>query len=316
MTSIFHYTDINGLLGILSSEALFATDYRYLNDASEVGSIRGLILPVLSAEIAAITPKLIEKGWLKKEYYEEFGSQANQLQAEHMYGSFMRGLDATTPFYVTSFCAHAQDSEEFKHGLLSQWRGYGQSGGFAIEFDETGFGALMKEENEKYAYAVLQSGDVHYEQHEASFDAEIYSGVAGEMIYAMFESRKVDVSEVTGRTDLDEVMVSFIKLAPLLKHRAFHEEKEYRIIASPVRRKKIPREETRVWKPISFRRKGNMIVPYIKLFENSSAYFPMKSIIVGPHPFQERQMEAVRMALESELLDWVEVRASGIPYRE
>jgi hypothetical protein len=188
MTSIFHYTNVDGLLGILSSEALFATDYRYLNDASEARSIRDLILPILSAEIAAITPKLIEKGWLKKEYYEELGSQANLLQAEHMYRAFIRGLDATTPFFVTSFCTHAKDSEEFKHGLLSQWRGYGQSGGFAIEFDEPGFGALMKEENEKYAYAVLQSDNVHYEQHEANFDPKAYSGVAGEMIFARIVS--------------------------------------------------------------------------------------------------------------------------------
>jgi hypothetical protein len=224
MTSIFHYTDVNGLLGILSSEALFATHHRYLNDATEAGSIRDLILPILHAEIAAITPKLIEKGWLKKEYYEELGSHADFLQAEHMYRAFIRGLDATTPFFVTSFCWHPQGSEEYSHGLLSQWRGYAQSGGFAIEFDEAQFGALMKSENEKYSYAVLQSGDVHYEQHESHFDSQIYSGVAREMIYAMFDSQNIDVSAVTGRADLDKAMVSFIKSAPLLKHPAFHEE--------------------------------------------------------------------------------------------
>ncbi len=35
MSSVFHYTDSAGLLGILSSKSLFATDYRYLNDVSE-----------------------------------------------------------------------------------------------------------------------------------------------------------------------------------------------------------------------------------------------------------------------------------------
>src|SRR5207245_1354186 len=131
------------------------------------------------------------------------------------------------------------------------------------------------------------SDNVHYEQHEANFDPKAYRGVAGEMIFAIFESRQMDVSEVTGRTDLDEVMVSFIKSAPLLKHASFHEENEYRIIASPVRRKQIPREETREWKRILFRRKGNMIVPYIRLFDNARRPFPIKSIIVGPHPFQD-----------------------------
>jgi len=200
--------------------------------------------------------------------------------------------------------------------LLSQWRGYANSGGFAIEFDETGFGALMKAENDKYSYAVLQSGDVHYEQHEAHFDPETYSGVAGEMIYTVFESQRIDVSEVTGRTDLDGVMVSFIKCAPLLKHQAFHEENEYRIIASPVRADRRPPEETREWKPVQFRAKNKMIVPYIELFKHAREPLPIKSIVVGPHPFQERQAEAVSMVVEAESWSGVEIRASGIPYRE
>jgi hypothetical protein len=56
MGSIFHYTDTAGLLGILSSETLFATDYRYLNDVAEAGVIRDLIMPILETEIAGITP--------------------------------------------------------------------------------------------------------------------------------------------------------------------------------------------------------------------------------------------------------------------
>jgi hypothetical protein len=316
MTSIFHYTDVSGLLGVLSSDALFATDYRYLNDVTEAGSIKDLIVPILHSEIAAITPKLIERGWLEKEYYDELGLHANLLQAEHMYRAFTRGLDRTTPFFITSFCKHPQGSEEFEHDLLSQWRGYTHSGGFAIEFDETQFGALMKAENDKYSYAVLQSGHVHYEHHEAHFDSEIFSGVAGEMIYTVFDSQGIDVSEVTGHTDLDEVMVSFIKQAPLLKHRAFHEENEYRIIASPVRVDRIPPDETREWKPVEFRPKDQMIVPYIELFKDAGGRLPIKSIVVGPHPFQERQVEAVSMVIEAEFWDSLEVRPSAIPYRE
>jgi hypothetical protein len=316
MTSIFHYTDVHGLLGILSSETLFATDYRYLNDATEAGSIRDLILPIFHAEIATITPKLIERKWLKKDYYEELGLHANLLQAEAMYRSFTRGLDKTTPFFVTSFCKHEPGSEEYNHGLLSQWRGYAQSGGFAIEFDETRFGSLMKAESEQYAYAVLQSRDVHYEQHEQHFDPDVYRGVAGEMIHTVFESQGIDVSEVTSRRDLDEVAVSFIKSAPLLKNRTFHEENEYRMIASPVRRNHIPPEETREWKPIEFRAKNRMIVPYIELFKDAPDPLPIKAVIVGPHPFQERQVEAVSMLLESQIFDGVEIRASAIPYRD
>jgi len=46
MPSVFHYTDSAGLIGILTSKSLFATDYRYLNDVTEGSMIRQLILPI------------------------------------------------------------------------------------------------------------------------------------------------------------------------------------------------------------------------------------------------------------------------------
>jgi hypothetical protein len=66
--SVFHYTDSAGLLGILSSRSLFATDYRYLNDAAEGSLIQELIVPIIEAEIAEITPKLVAKGLIKGFY--------------------------------------------------------------------------------------------------------------------------------------------------------------------------------------------------------------------------------------------------------
>ena len=62
MSAIFHYTDSNGLLGILSSNSLFATHYKYLNDLTEGAAIRDLILPIIEDEIAEITPKLVVRG--------------------------------------------------------------------------------------------------------------------------------------------------------------------------------------------------------------------------------------------------------------
>jgi hypothetical protein len=37
---LFHYTDLQGLRGILSSNTLWATNYRYLNDRSELTLFR------------------------------------------------------------------------------------------------------------------------------------------------------------------------------------------------------------------------------------------------------------------------------------
>ena len=72
MSSVFHYTDSAGLLGILSSKSLFATHYRYLNDVSEGSLIRDLILPILEVEITEIYSKLRERGLLRG-FYEFHG---------------------------------------------------------------------------------------------------------------------------------------------------------------------------------------------------------------------------------------------------
>ena len=114
--------------------------------------------------------------------------------------------------------------------------------------------------------------------------------------------------------DIDAIMPNIIYTAPFLKHEGFSEEKEYRIIASCVRRTKMPEGETRRVKSIETRVRNNLIIPYIELFDTRCVGPAMKSIIVGPHSDQDTQAEAVRLALESEGLD-VPVRLSAIPYR-
>ena len=58
--------------------------------------------------------------------------------------------------------------------------------------------------------------------------------------------------------------------------------------------------------------KGSLIVPYIELFKNSKKSLPIISIIVGPHPFQDNQADAVRMAIESTPFSNTKVRLSTI----
>lgn len=314
MPSVFHYTDAAGLLGILSAESLFATDYRYLNDATEAGVIRDLLMPVLEAEIAELTPKLIEKKWLKKEYYDEHGVSAHRLQAEKLYNSIARAADNVTPFFVTSFCRHEEGTQAFDHGLLSQWRGYAGSGGFAIEFDEQKLDSLLKAETLEFAYAGFKSSDVQYDEYNRVFDPEAYKGLAGAMIWEVFNHAGIDVSAVTGRRNMDEVMLTYVQTAPFLKHWGFSEEREYRIVAVCIRPSKKAEDEKRSTKWMKFRQRSGQVIPYIELFETADQPFPIKSIIVGPHPAQEKQAEAVRMALEAESLD-AAVRLSEIPYR-
>jgi hypothetical protein len=313
MSSVFHYTDSAGLLGILSSKSLFATHYRYLNDISEGSLIRELILPILENEIIEINSKLRERGLLEG-FYEYHGIRGNRLQAEGFYTSLVNSLDDATPPFVLSFCLHTEENT-IKHGLLSQWRGYAGSAGFAIEFDEHELCELIRVENDTYAYPWIKSDVVRYKGYDDLFDPKVYRGVAGELIRRIFERSGRDISDVTGRMGLDDVMVNFANTAPFVKHEGFEEEKEYRIIAGRVDQDIIGADATRRVKKIKFRSKEGLIVPYINLFEGSPRDLPIRSIVVGPHPFQDKQEAAVRMALKSTPFSKAQVRLSAIPFR-
>lgn len=76
-----------------------------------------------------------------------------------------------------------------------------------------------------------------------------------------------------------------------------------------------PPELKRHPKKITFRSRNSIIVPYIELFKDFPKLLPLKSIIVGPHPFQERQADSIRLALDEFHFADVQVRMSAIPYR-
>ena len=110
--SLVHYTDLNGLMGILKSQKLWLTDAQYLNDASEIregveylyDSLRRLSF---SDRISAELRRSYETVCEEVENYDHYSSEVE-------------------PTYLCSF-SEAPD-------LLSQWRSYGM---FAIEFDQT-----------------------------------------------------------------------------------------------------------------------------------------------------------------------------------
>src|SRR5262249_51447444 len=153
---------------------------------------------------------------------------------------------------------------------------------------------LMTVENNAFAYPWIKSNYVRYKGYDDLFDPEMYRGVAGELIRRMFE-RSGDISDITGRKELDPVMINLANTAPFLKDEGFQEEQEYRIVAGRVDQDIIAPGSTRRVKEIKFRSKEGLIVPYIELFKGTSPDLPIISIIVGPHPFQDKQEAAVRM---------------------
>ncbi|WP_156906856.1 DUF2971 domain-containing protein [Desulforegula conservatrix] len=100
--SLFHYTDVNGIMGILKTQELWLTDIRYLNDSAEY--LHGI----------EIFNKLLESEFEKN----TIGKDTKSL--------ILSAIEALN----NSICVCSFSK---KKDLLSQWRGYGK---YAIEFDE------------------------------------------------------------------------------------------------------------------------------------------------------------------------------------
>jgi Protein of unknown function (DUF2971) len=324
MASIFHYTDTAGAVGILTSQSLFASDTRYLNDSSEGSLIDSLLAPMFLNEVAMVSRELIDAELLSRKYYEELGSNADKLQVDALFRSIRTTINSVSPSFVVSFCRHNEGSEHFNHGLLSQWRGYADRGGFAFEFDEDGLDTLLKEEVKRFFFGPIATREVVYRNFEDLFNKDDYEGLARAMVGQIFLDpkatpiqdfkKRAKVKTIVGDKDIDLAISKYLSTAPFLKDYGFHEECEYRIAVACVRSDKIPSDSKKLAKPIEFRTRGNLILPYISLFNEPGMKLPIKAIIVGPHPHQELQRDAIKRLLETKRCR-ATVRLSSIPFR-
>jgi hypothetical protein len=144
-THLYHYTTAAGLQGIITSQQLWATHIAYLNDFEEHVGFFDRRLPKLldqAARTFAATPAGIEA-------IAALGSLENVLsdvqKLRETFRKFTVGFN--TP-YVSSF-SNALTLLKPDDGLLSQWRGYGPDGGYAIVFDAKTMDQFLAEESSK-----------------------------------------------------------------------------------------------------------------------------------------------------------------------
>lgn len=104
---LYHYTDANGLIGMLTEGSIWATDYRFLNDKSEIRHTKDLLSELISERLRAGSDELSTK----------------------LYGEVLRlqRLESENDIFIFSMSEERDD--------LSQWRGYARDGlGFTVGF--------------------------------------------------------------------------------------------------------------------------------------------------------------------------------------
>jgi len=110
---LYHYTSLEGLLGIIESKSIWATNVLYLNDASELN----YALKLLSDEVNDIKGEIpLDANWLAKlSFFDNLILNIDEIILHPL----------NFGFFICSF------SEE--KDLLSQWRGYCPGGiGFSV----------------------------------------------------------------------------------------------------------------------------------------------------------------------------------------
>ena len=226
---------------------------------------------------------------------------------------------AKTEPYIASFCT--TENDEIKHhGLLSQWRSYGQDGGYAIVFDTAQLVSLVKQENEKWGYQLI-GADVVYSPHaDEKLWHKKFREEMGEDIDKISTGIR-DFMKTNSVQYLDSTYDPFVSCACRYKHWGFHEEREVRIVAILHPREVL--DEQKVQEPIPKEKerqhfiRGGMLVPCIHLFEGITQLpdnpLPITRIIVGPHRDKEKRQYAVESLLSQHQLK-IPVTVSDIPY--
>lgn len=299
---LFHYTTADGLKGIVTDKALWATRSDFLNDREEREGFLKVRLPILAQQVVDMH--------LPGTPFPERQAAVQQLVKQ--LSEMVRTDDHP---YVISLCNAAADDAE--HGLLSQWRGYGTDGGYAVVFDAEMLIQILKRERFRYDYTLLDMDEVAYHANDGSVRS------AHDRI-KRYEQTVMESLSLSGVGPENLVYKAFTLVSNLYKNRGFREEDEVRIIAVPqsarsrfmmalALRKKEKDFLTR--KPIKYRTKDGLLFPYLELelTNEDSPSLPIKRVLVGPHPDADRRVRAVDALLQEYGID-ARVQKSGIPF--
>jgi hypothetical protein len=310
---LMHYTNAGGLHGIISSKSLWASHTSFMNDAEEIVGFYSRVLPM-------ILRQELEQLVIDSEDFAE-AVNAERRRGIDLIGNrvdtIVKGLEPLAKaqdYYVVSFCT-ATDEWISKNGLLSQWRGYGENGGYAIVFDTEKLESLLEAEGQIYYEEQLDRTDVEYNLIQIS-DIKVkevveYLGKLKTSIHARLRGKSTDDED----KDAAEILC---KLSMLCKHRGFKEEKEVRIVVrepSPFNMGHDPQNQSgKPYRKVRSYIRNGVSVPCIHLFEDQKLdALPIRRVIVGPHSDKVDRKRAVELLLHEHNVD-AEVLTSETPY--
>jgi Protein of unknown function (DUF2971) len=268
---LHHYTTADGLLGIVRSKAIFGTHYQFLNDSLEL---------VWGTEVVA-------------RHIREYIANAEDHVKEALQQFEGAKIEEHWDVYVTCFCT--------EDNLLSQWRAYGRSGGYALAFRQLDLIGLCQA-RERCLRKVIYEHSEHDRWIRLALDWFVQQAKAIILIKDPFaaESARQEIVNVMWRA-ICEMCISF-------KLDVFKEESEWRAIEF------LPRNETN---GVNFRSKAGILVPYrsfpIEQRQDEKILRALDHVTCGPTLSREDVKWSVILLLRSQGFSDVWVNNSMIP---
>jgi hypothetical protein len=320
---LYHYTTLSGLLGITSSHSLWASDARYMNDASELAYAVHLISEVVTETLSKMDNEVLRAALPGRPGF------ANAFE----YG--------TRPF-VACFCE--------EEDLLSQWRGYrARETGYSLGMDLRALATSGDLPPNTYLRKVVY--DSAEQRNEVRDVVEVWLRTAESLLDPERSLRAEDVFPYPAIWALQEALAEHHLC---FKHPAFAEEREWRLIKLVDVREELRLLDQRrtdemlrvtcermrelgvetpdmrtAWGEanaegvdIKFRTAPIGLVPYVELplRERAGVFtgrLPLWHVVQGPTPNPELSLESVGMYLESRGYGFhTEVKPSRIPLRQ
>ncbi|MEE4279000.1 MAG: DUF2971 domain-containing protein [Halieaceae bacterium] len=266
--TLYHYTSLSGMQGIIGSRELRASDIRYMNDSAELRHT----LELLNRQVT----RRILSGVDHPEHLNAF---LDWLGGRIVSGPMLFGA---------SFRANGN--------LLSQWRGYSVHGkGVSLGFDPA----------EIAHRAALQGFSVG----RCIYDPDEQQQLIEEVIDGVESMGRESRDALPLEQRFEPIEEDLLRIAAVLKHPAFEEEQEWRIVSPMI-------DDVHLGS-IHFREGASMLVPYFAFeLADPGGSVSLDHVYIGPSSNAELSMHSLRLYLEQQgAAPRYGVRYCNIPFR-
>ena len=273
---LYHYTDQEGLLGIIGKKEIWASHTQYLNDQREFRHAIELVRDELS--------RMVQRADTQAQPFVE---EMNQGMHEH------DGMESVN----VCVCSFSEEGD-----ILSQWRAYGDGvAKFSIGFS----GALLRQVVES---AEMKSWLVPCLYREGEQRALVQALLEDVLRENMEWVPQGDIENEDKYLLRRVHLIAYLnRYAPILKHETFSEEREWRIVTRPLMCRN---------KRFDYRPGRSMLIPYYRIpLAGPDVEFGVERIVVGPVPHGDRAVQAAKSLMVKHRLKAAEVLGSDVPFR-